>query len=130
VIIVTKTVINKIYFREDIKMEKVKIEVYGGINADGGGCSCGCTSCAPADAKAEYEAMKEVLLERFGEETLSLEYIDTGGVNLAEFPEVEKVVLAGYPFPITFVNGNPRWAGGITIDSITEIVTAELQPPK
>jgi len=108
-------------------MENVKIEVYGGINAGGGGCSCGCTSCTPADTKAEYEAMKTVLVDRFGEASLSLEFIDTGGVNLGAYPEVEKVVSAGYSFPITFINGTPRLAGGIPIDSIIQIIT-DLQP--
>jgi len=104
-------------------MEIIKIQVYGGINTGGGGCSCGCTSCTPADAKAEYEAMKKELVDRFGETDLSLEFIDTGGVNLSAFPEVEKVIRAGYSFPITLVNGNPRLAGGISAESIIQIVT-------
>jgi disulfide oxidoreductase YuzD len=107
-------------------MGTIKIEVYGGINAGGGGCSCGCTSCTSVDAKAEYEAMKNVLVDQFGEETLSFEYIDTGSDNLANFPEIEKVINAGYSFPITVVNGNPRLAGGIPMDSIIQII-CELQ---
>lgn len=107
-------------------MANIKIEVYGGTNAEGGGCSCGCTGCTPADAKAEFEAMKKMLVEQFGEEALSVEYIDTQEVKLSSYPQVEKVVLAGYTFPITFANGNPKWAGGMPIDSIAQIIT-ELQ---
>jgi len=104
-------------------MENIKIEVYGGINSGGGGCSCGCTGCTPADAKAEYEVMKKELVDRFGETALSLEFIDTGGVNLAAYPEVERVIQAGYSFPITVINGSPRLAGGMPVDSIIQIVT-------
>ncbi|PKM75749.1 MAG: hypothetical protein CVU90_16050 [Firmicutes bacterium HGW-Firmicutes-15] len=107
-------------------MDVIKIEVYGGINIGGGGCSCGCSGCTPADAKAEYEVMKKTMLEKFGDEALSLTFIDTGGVDLARFPEVEKVIRSGYTFPVTLVNGSPRLAGAISTDSITEIIT-ELQ---
>lgn len=110
-------------------MDIIKIQVYGGINASGGGCGCGCTTCTPADAKAEYEEMKKALLEKYGQETLSLELIDTGGVKLGSYPEVEKVIRAGYSFPITVVNDTPRLAGSISLDSVVEIIT-ELQNEK
>jgi len=116
-----------IFFEEDLNMNIIKVEVYGGINTGGGGCSC--TTCTPADAKAEYEEMKKVLLNKYGEEKLSLEFIDTGGVKLAAYPEVEKVIRAGYSFPITVVNGSSRLAGAISVDSITEIIT-EIQNQK
>ncbi|MDD3365180.1 MAG: hypothetical protein PHZ03_09385 [Syntrophomonas sp.] len=107
-------------------MDIIKIDVYGGINTGGGGCSCGCSSCSPADAKAEYAEVEKALLDKYGEETLSLKFIDTGGVNLSAYPEVEKVIRAGYSFPITVVNGSPRLAGAISAESLIEIIT-ELQ---
>lgn len=103
-------------------MSMVKIEVYGGINVGGGGCGCGCSSCTPTDYKAEYKEMEKALLTKYGEETLSLKYIDTGGVNLSAYPEVEKVIRAGYSFPIAVVNGSPRLAGAISLKSIIEII--------
>ncbi|MEA4924664.1 MAG: hypothetical protein VB084_05065 [Syntrophomonadaceae bacterium] len=107
-------------------MANITIEIYGGINTGGGGCACGCSGCTPFDAKAEYEAVKKEVLARFGDAGLRLEFIDTDNVDLAAFPEVEKVVKSGYPFPITVVNGNPKLAGGISAESIIGIVT-ELQ---
>lgn len=103
-------------------MDVVKIEVYGGTNTGGGGCSCGCTNCTPADAKAEFETMKKMLFNKYGEETLNLEFIDTADARLADYPEVEKVIQAGYPFPITVINGSPRLAGAISPDSIDQII--------
>lgn len=107
-------------------MDKIKIEVYGGTNLGGGGCSCGCTSCTPADAKAEYDEARTHLLHKYGEDSLSLEYIDTDGGQLSQYPDVEKVVRAGYSFPITVINGAPRLAGAVASDAIIEIVT-EMQ---
>lgn len=111
-------------------MAQVKIEVYGGMNAAGGGCSCGCTSCTPTDVKAEYEAMKKTLLEQFGADTLEIEYIDTEAVGLSSFPQVEEVVKAGYPFPITLVDDKPRWAGGMPVDSMTQIILEIINAPQ
>lgn len=103
-------------------MTQVKIEVYSGMNAGGGGCSCGCSGCTPTDVKAEYEAMKKTLLEQFGADTVAIDYIDTEEAGLSSYPEVEEVAKAGYPFPITLVNGKPRWAGGMPVDSMTQII--------
>ena len=111
-------------------MNKVKIEVYGGMNSGGGGCSCGCSGCTPTDVKAEYESMKKALTDIFGTDLLTVEYMDTDSQGLSNYPEIEKVVQAGYPFPITVVNGNPRWAGGMPIDSMIQIVTEALNAPK
>lgn len=110
-------------------MNMIRIKVYGGINTGGGGCSCGCTTCTPADAKAEYEQMKKALLQKYGEGMLSLEFIDTGGVNMAAYPEIEKVIRSGYSFPITAVNDIPRLAGAISEKAIIEIIT-EIQDEK
>jgi len=104
-------------------MSMINIEVYGGINDNGGGCGCGCATCTPEDAKAEYEAMKKDLLDKYDAETLSLIFIDTDGANLAAYPEVEKVIHAGYSFPVTVINGAPRLAGAISTDFIIEIIT-------
>jgi disulfide oxidoreductase YuzD len=104
----------------------IKIEVYGGMNVGGGGCSCACAGCSPVDVKAEYEAVKKALLDKFGEKDLSLEFIDMDKANPSDFPEIEKVIQAGYSFPVTVVNGSPRLAGGISLDSIAKIIM-ELQ---
>lgn len=107
-------------------MDTIKIEVYGGINLGGGGCGCGCSTCTPVDAKAEFEIVKKNLLEKYTPEQLNINYIDTGGINLSAYPAVEKVIRAGYSFPITVINGTPCLAGVISLDSITEIIS-EMQ---
>jgi disulfide oxidoreductase YuzD len=110
-------------------LDNIKIVVYGGTNTGGGGCGCGCTTCTPADAKAEYEIMHKELLSKYGPEMLSIEFIDTSGVKLSSYPEVEKIIRAGYSFPITVIDGSPRLAGSISVDSVIEIIT-ELQNQK
>ncbi|PKM78092.1 MAG: hypothetical protein CVU90_03445 [Firmicutes bacterium HGW-Firmicutes-15] len=66
--------------------------------------------------------MEKALLEKYGAEALSLAFLDTGGVNLTAYPELEKVIRAGYSFPVTVINGTPRLAGSISTDAIIEII--------
>jgi len=73
--------------------------------------------------------MKKELLVKYGAETLSIEFIDTGGVKLSSYTEVGKVIQAGYSFPVTVINGSARLAGSISVESIIEIIT-ELQKKK
>lgn len=70
--------------------------------------------------------MKRVILKEYGEENIKLEFIDTGGVNLSAYPEIEKIIRAGYSFPITAINGSPYLAGALSLESVVEIIT-ELQ---
>lgn len=60
---------------------------------------------------------------------MSIEFVDTDGAKLSSYPEVEKVIRAGYSFPVTVINGSPRLAGSISVESVIEIIT-ELQKGK
>jgi len=73
--------------------------------------------------------MQKKLLAKYGAEMLSIEFIDTSGVKLSSYPVVEKVIRAGYSFPITVINDSPRFAGSISTDSVIEIIT-EIQKAK
>ncbi len=106
-------------------MNTIKIEVYGGINTGGGGCSCGCSSCTPADARTEFEAVQEALVKKYGEGVLDFEFIDTG-INIQNYPQVQQIIQAGYSFPVIVVDGNPRLAGGMPIDAMIQIIS-EIQ---
>ncbi|KUG03319.1 hypothetical protein ASZ90_019282 [hydrocarbon metagenome] len=106
-------------------MNTIKIKVYGGINAAGGGCGCGCSGCTPADARAEFEAVQADLLKKYGEEALDFEFIDTGD-DLHKYPKVQEIIQAGYSFPVIVVDGNPRLAGGMPMESMLKIIN-EIQ---
>lgn len=53
---------------------------------------------------------------------VEVKYIDTDQSGLAEYPMILKVAEAGYPFPITSINGQPRFAGAINLDSIKKLL--------
>ncbi len=106
-------------------MDNITIEVYGGINTAGGGCSCGCSSCTPADARVEFEAVQDALVKKYGEGVLDFQFIDTGD-KLRDYPQIQQIIQAGYSFPVIVVDGNPRLAGGMPLDAMIQIIS-EIQ---
>ncbi len=58
--------------------------------------------------------------EKFGNK-VEVKYVDLDIVGMDDYPIMDKVMQMGYPFPITLINGEPRFAGGL-MD--TEVETA------
>lgn len=105
--------------------EKILVEVYGGTNVS---CGCSCTSCGPGVSCGPSTPMNELVDRLAGElnksygDKVEVKYIDTDQSGLAEYPMILKVIKAGYPFPITSINGLPRLAGAINLDSIKQLL--------
>ena len=104
-------------------MEKMRVDVYAGINAGGGCCSAGCSGCGPADVKGEYDHLKELLDTKY--QDVDCSYIDTTDQSLDNYPEIAAVIDRGYSFPLTAVNGTLRLAGRIAPDAVMEILDEE-----
>ncbi|NPV89860.1 MAG: hypothetical protein HPY50_03680 [Firmicutes bacterium] len=109
--------------------KKIQIEVYGGTSQS---CSSACFSCGsqaacgdstPMDQQVEH--FIEELQESYGNK-LEVKYIDTDQSGLKAFPVINKIVKAGYPFPITVIDGKPRWAGTISIDKVRRFLYGRL----
>jgi len=66
--------------------------------------------------------MEKSIKGRYGEDIVETCFIDTTGQNLSDYPEIQKVVRAGYAFPITAINGQARLAGTVAIDAIVKII--------
>jgi len=65
--------------------------------------------------------LAEDLKTVFGDE-VEVKYVDVDKVGLADYPAMNRVLQMGYPYPITFINGEPRYAGGILTEQIKESV--------
>lgn len=107
------------------KVERILVEILQGT-APAGGCNCsGCSvsgSCGSAtDWQAETEKLSEELTSKFGEK-VKVDFVDVDKVGLANYPLMSRVLQMGYPYPVTVINGQPKFAGGImTEDIITAI---------
>ena len=105
-------------------MGKIDVVVYGGVNIGmGSGCSCGCANCGGVkNVEAEYDHMVAMMRQKYAPEEVSFAFINTEGKSLSVYPDVEKVIMNGYSFPITVINDTPYLAGAVDGDAIEEII--------
>lgn len=110
--------------------ETILVEVLSGTSPSGGGCSscasAGCCGTTPIEEMKEItNRLSEDLRESFGER-VEVRFIDADASGLSQYPLVSRVLEMGYPYPITVINGQPKFAGGIMtpdiIGSIEEMI--------
>ncbi len=105
-------------------MAKFDVVVFGGTNVGmGAGCSCGCAGCGGVqNVEAEFDRMVANMRERYNEEEVAFSFVNTEGKPLGDFPTIEEVIMKGYAFPITVINGTPYLAGAIDKEAVEEIL--------
>ncbi len=59
--------------------------------------------------------------ESYGDQ-VTLKYINADQEGLVNYPLVNKVLQMGYPYPITVINGEPKFAGGIMIPELKSTI--------
>lgn len=107
--------------------DKVLVEILNGTQSSGCNCS-GCSSagsCGPNSQEEMANKLAEDLSEAFGSK-VEVRYVDLDEVGLEKYPIMSRVLQMGYPYPITLINGEPRYAGGIMITEIKESITEIL----
>ncbi|NLC07511.1 MAG: hypothetical protein GX755_06075 [Syntrophomonadaceae bacterium] len=108
-----------------MSQEKILVEVYDGASI-GGCCSCsGCSaegSCGPAESVAETTAvLARELAQSFGA-GVEVKFIDTKDKGIQEYAQLWPLLRNGYRFPFVFIKGEPRMAGGISVEKIKELI--------
>jgi disulfide oxidoreductase YuzD len=113
--------------------EKVLVEVLNGTQMSSGCNCCGCASadsCGPASSQEELaNKLSEDLREAFGGQ-VEVRYVDVDKVGLDNYPAMSRILQMGYPYPITVINGEPRYAGGIMITEIKQSIREILGKPE
>ena len=69
------------------------------------------------DIEAEVVKLAEELKESFGD-LVELKYVDADKEGLDNYPIMQKVLQMGYPYPVTLLNGEPKFAGGVIAGDI------------
>ncbi len=111
---------------------KILVEVLQGTQSMGGGCSCtgGCPSAATCGTPVDYtEAATKLfddLKQAYGDK-VEVKYVDVDKEGLGDYPVMNQVLQMGYPYPITLVNGAPKFAGGIMVNEIKQIIDEEIK---
>ncbi len=53
---------------------------------------------------------------------VEVKYVDTDKTGFDDYPLLRRVLQMGYNYPITFINGEPKFAGGIMEREISNLV--------
>lgn len=107
----------------------VLVEVLFGSHAPTGGGWAGCASaasCGSVDYADQTEKLAENLKEEFGDK-VQVNYVDVEKTSLKDYPVINQVLQMGYPYPITLINGEPKFAGGIMLPEIKSIIDELLK---
>ncbi len=70
--------------------------------------------------------MGEQLKKAYGDK-VEVKYIDADKEGLGNYAIVNRVLQMGYPYPITLINGEPKFAGGIMESEIKNSIDTILK---
>ena len=70
--------------------------------------------------------MSNDLKKQFGDQ-VEVKYIDIDKEGLDKYPIMNRVLQMGYPYPITLINGQPKFAGGIMISEVKQTIEEALK---
>lgn len=68
---------------------------------------------------------KELKLQ-FGDQ-VEVKYVDVDKEGLDHYPVMSRVLQMGYPYPITLINGEPKFAGGIMTTEVIQSIEQSLK---
>ena len=108
--------------------KSILVEVLQGTQVNTGGCSCcsgGCSSeesCGPTMDFADLTTkMTDELKQVYGDK-VEVKYVDVDQVGLDNYPVMKQVLQMGYPYPVTLINGQPKFAGGIMTTEVKQLI--------
>lgn len=115
---------------ENGREHQVLIEIFG-TSMPAGGCACGSGlgSCcglddgegATAASQEEQAADLGERLSRYYGDRVVVEYVDVFSQDMAQHrAALEALVSDNVPLPLISVNGEPRFAGGISLEMISD----------
>jgi len=110
----------------------ILVEVLQGTQVNTGGWSCtsDCASAASCGTTMDFAdltaQMKDELKKVYGDQ-VEVKYIDVDQVGLENYPIMNQVLQMGYPYPVTLVNGQPKFAGGIMTPEVKQVIEETLK---
>ncbi len=109
---------------------KIAIQIFGVRDesiAESECGSAGCSSCSGCGASLTMGAMYQDLVEIMEmsdiKDRITLQFIDVIEDNLDGYESVKKLLDTDIALPVTAINGEPRFYGGLSVPMICEAVT-------
>lgn len=112
--------------------QAILVEVLQGTQISGGcDCSGGCPSAGSCSGNTgniqEMTAnMAHELQITYGEK-VAVKYVNVDESGLDNYPIMNRVLQMGYPYPVTLVNGEPKFAGGLMLAELKQIIDELLK---
>jgi len=105
----------------DNSYDKIVVEIYNGTysKCESGCSTCGTAGCGATTVEEEFEGLRQELKKTFGD-SVEVKYFDTDVTGMDEKGYCRQIIEAGYKFPVTVINGQPRIAGAINVPLIRE----------
>jgi|GEM_PF-300186 len=116
--------------------QAILVEVLQGTQVATGGCSCCSGDCASAASCATPLDFADLTHQMMGElkevygDKVEVKYVDVDEVGLDNYPVMKQVLQMGYPYPVTLINGQPKFAGGIMVTEVKQFIDDTLQENK
>jgi disulfide oxidoreductase YuzD len=70
--------------------------------------------------------MTEEINKLYGDK-VEVKYVDIDQVGTDKYPVMKQVLQMGYPYPVTLINGQPKFAGGIMVNEVKEFIAETLK---
>lgn len=109
---------------------KVLVEILQGTQTPVSGGWSGCASAASCGSTTDYadltEKLADDLKDAYGDK-VTVKYVDVDKNGTEEYPIVNQVLQMGYSYPITIINGEPKFAGGIMMPEIKSVIDELLK---
>lgn len=70
--------------------------------------------------------MTDELKKAYGDQ-VEVKYVDVDQVGLANYPMMNQVLQMGYPYPVTLIDGQPKFAGGIMSAEVKQLIEETLK---
>ena len=110
----------------------ILVEVLQGTQVATGGwnCSSDCASAASCGTTMDYAEltaqMTEDLKKVYGDK-VEVKYVDVDKVGLSGYPIMNQVLQMGYPYPVTLIDGQPKFAGGIMTTEVKQLIDETIK---
>lgn len=102
--------------------QKINVTVFGGDIPifTGGWGPAARAGCGPRSAKEEFDAFANDVKAKYGDK-VTVEFVDLLKDNLDAYPQVKEIMGRFNP-PLTVINGEPRFHGGLSVDMISQVI--------
>lgn len=106
-------------------MKEVSVTVFGSkTTVTSSGCTCGGPGPSMMSMKEDAEDLKKYLEEKFGDK-IKFNYVDVQSDEMKDYPDI-KDMLSRVRLPLTVIDGEPTFHGGLSLNKIAEVINKKL----